>query len=399
MFSTLSIILIAYVCAKTYISLLQINFIKKHSKEEAVVLEQSEYENAAKIAIENQKFDIFSNIFSVTISLLWLGFGLKILFANTVKTDSILENVIFVVSFLLINTIIELPLSVYEKFVKDKKQGFSNVTPKIFITDLIKSMLLMLVFGSAFIWLIIICIENLGTLWWLWAFLLSFAIILTINLIYPTIIAPIFNKVTPLEDGELKSSIQDLLLSLGFKSSGVFTLDASKRDNRLNAYFGGLGKTKRVVLFDTLIKKLNLDEIIAVLGHELGHFKHKDIIKMIVLSSIMIFALFAIFGNISDSIYQDIGMPSSGGVIVFLMIFSPIFNFFFNPIMAFISRKNEFNADKFGSKIKDKDSMISALKKLGSENKAFPKSHQLYSTLYHSHPSLYERIERLKSEN
>ncbi|EMG30629.1 M48 family metallopeptidase, partial [Campylobacter showae] len=220
-----------------------------------------------------------------------------------------------------------------------------------------------------------------------------------INLIYPTLIAPIFNKMQPLEESELKSRIEGLLAQCGFKSSGVFTIDASKRDNRLNAYFGGLGATKRVVLFDTLVKKLSLDEIIAVLGHELGHFKHKDILKMIALSAVMLFAMFLIFGNIPDAAYQALGFHSGGGgTIVFLLLFSPIFGFLFSPASSYFSRANEFGADKFAGEVSNKDDMISALKKLGSENKAFPRAHPLYAFFYHSHPSLFERINELEND-
>ena len=303
-------------------------------------------------------------------------------------------------SFLIISSLLELPLNIYETFVKDKKLGFSNVTPKIFALDLLKTLALTLVFGTLFVWLVLLCIRFLGDFWWFWAFLLSFAVALVINLIYPTLIAPIFNKMQLLEEGELKSRIEGLLAQCGFKSSGVFTIDASKRDNRLNAYFGGLGATKRVVLFDTLVKKLSLEEIIAVLGHELGHFKHKDILKMIAISAVMLFAMFLIFGNIPDAAYQALGLHSGGGgTIVFLLLFSPIFGFLFSPVSSYFSRANEFGADKFAGEISNKTDMISALKKLGSENKAFPKAHPLYAFVYHSHPSLFERINELENEN
>ncbi|QCD45447.1 M48 family metallopeptidase [Campylobacter mucosalis] len=388
-----------YVFLRCFFAILQINFIKNASLKKAVVLSDDEYKNAANIAIQNQKFELTSLIFNALVAIFWIVFGLKILYAYVVTDDTIAQNIAFAMAFVFINLVIDLPFNIYEKFIKDKKQGFSNLTPKIFIVDTIKSLLLTLVFGSGFIWIILTCIDFLGEFWWLWAFFISFGIIIVINLIYPTIIAPMFNKVTPLEEGELKSAIENLLIGLGFKSSGVFVMDASKRDSRLNAYFGGLGATKRVVLFDTLIQKLSIDEIIAVLGHELGHFKHKDILKMIALSAIMLFLFFAIFANIPNSVYESIGVFGGGGFVVFFLLFSPIFSFLFNPIIGFISRKNEFGADEFGARTKDKQSMIDALKKLGLENKAFPLSHPLYSAIYHSHPTLFERIEKLKNES
>lgn len=389
-----------YVAAKAILAILQINFIRSEAKKPAVVLEQGEYESAAAAAITNQKFEIASLFYHAAIFVMWACWGLGELYESAYKTGELRDHIIFVMSFMIISSLLELPLNIYETFVKDKKLGFSNVTPKIFTLDLLKTLALTLVFGTLFVWLVLLCIRFLGDFWWFWAFLLSFAVALVINLIYPMLIAPIFNKMQPLEDGELKSRIEGLLTQCGFKSSGVFTIDASKRDNRLNAYFGGLGATKRVVLFDTLVKKLSLEEIIAVLGHELGHFKHKDILKMIALSAVMLFAMFFIFGNIPDAAYQALGLHSGGGgTIVFLLLFSPIFGFLFSPVSSYFSRANEFGADKFAGEISNKTDMISALKKLGSENKAFPKAHPLYAFVYHSHPSLFERINELENEN
>lgn len=400
MFYTLLFIYIFYVIIKLFLANLQISFVRAQAKKEPVVLEESEYKNAAVAAVTNLKFEIFSLIYHAVIFFAWISFGLKMLSDACLKEGTTFENIIFVMSFLLISSLLDLPLNIYESFVKDKKLGFSNMSAKIFLVDTIKSLALMLVFGSAFVWLVLLCINFLGDFWWFWAFLLSFGIALIINLIYPTLIAPIFNKMSPLEDGELKGKIEGLLKKCGFKSSGVFTIDASKRDNRLNAYFGGLGATKRVVLFDTLIKKLSTEEIVAVLGHELGHFKHKDILKMIALSAIMLFCLFFIFGNVSTSAYEAIGLGQNGAsIIIFLVLFSPIFSFLFSPIISHFSRKNEFGADRFSKEISNKTDMINALTKLGSENKAFPKSHWLYSFVYHSHPSLFERINELENES
>ncbi|MGG7072971.1 M48 family metallopeptidase [Campylobacter sp. 9BO] len=400
MLNILITLYIAYLFIKLMLVVLDMRFTQMQNTKPAVVLAQNEYESAALIKIANHKFEIITTIFGFFVFLFWVCGGLEILQNLVIKNGTTAENIAFVMSFIIISSLIELPFGIYEKFIKDKRHGFSNVTAKIFIIDTLKTLGLTLVFGSAFVWLILFCIEQLGTLWWFWAFCVSFAIILLINLIYPTIIAPLFNKVKPLEDGELKSSIENLLDGLGFKSSGVFVMDASKRDNRLNAYFGGLGATKRVVLFDTLIKKLSLDEIIAVLGHELGHFKHGDIFKMIAMSAMMMFAMFAVFGNIPAEFYVAVGLPQNGsGVIVFMLIFAPIFSLFFSPFISFVSRKNEFGADEFGAKTKSKIDMINALKKLGSQNKAFPKSHPLYAFVYHSHPSLFERIAKLENDD
>ncbi|MCI6989718.1 MAG: M48 family metallopeptidase [Campylobacter sp.] len=387
-------ILIAYMVVKIYLEILQLKFVKNEMSSEAVILPKEDYQKAGIIAIVNKKFEIFKIVYSFLIAVCWIGFGFEIL------NQIVANQVAVVMSFLLINMLLDLLVSIYETFVKDKKFGFSNATFKTFASDTIKSLLLTLIFGTLFVWVILFCIENFS-LWWIYAFGISFAVILIINLIYPTIIAPLFNKVTPLDDGELKDSISDLLQSAGFKSSGVFVMDASKRDNRLNAYFGGFGATKRVVLFDTLIAKLSKNEIIAVLGHELGHFKHGDIIKNIALMSLFLFILFFIFSHIPNEFFLGAGLDyaKSSSVILFFFIFSPVISFIFQPILSAISRSHEFGADEFGANKTTNQDMANALKKLAYENKAFPKAHKLYASIYFSHPSLLERINRLENES
>ena len=183
------------------------------------------------------------------------------------------------------------------------------------------------------------------------------------------------------------------------KSSGIYTMDASKRDSRLNAYFGGLGKSKRVVLFDTLIKKLTHTELLAVLGHELGHFKHKDILKNIALSAVMMFVMFFIFGNIPQFVFDGIGIEKSSQIILvlFLMLSAPI-GFILQPFMNYISRLNEYAADEYGSTTASKEDLANALIKLADENKSFPKSSKLSIIFYHSHPPLLKRLKALGRE-
>ena len=199
-----------------------------------------------------------------------------------------------------------------------------------------------------------------------------------------------------LKDKELESKINNLLEQVGFKSSGVFCVDASKRDNRLNAYFGGLGSTKRVVLFDTLIAKLSHNELLAVLGHELGHFKNGDIIKNIGIMGVVLFLFFAIFGNLPDNIFISLALNKEAfSIIILFLIFSPILSFFLMPLISYISRHNEYAADEFGSNLASKDDLISALLKLANENKSFPLSHKIYIFFYYSHPPLTERFKEL----
>lgn len=391
---------LAYSLFKIFLEICELKFVKEEIKKEAVILDEKTYKEAGNITIFNKKFTIFTLIYEFFITICWLSFGLRLLYQNVVLNNTIFENLVFVISFFLIGGILSLPIDIYSKFVKDKKFGFSNLSIKIFLFDLLKSFLLSIIFGSIVVYLLLICINFLGNFWWFWATILSFAIVLIINFLYPTLIAPLFNKMEILKDDALKESIEELLKKCGFKSSGVFTIDASKRDNRLNAYFGGFGSSKRVVLFDTLIKKLTKDEILAVLGHELGHFKNKDILRILVFSAILFFVIFGLLGNLPNSVFESVGVQKSGGsIIVMIAILSNLLSFIITPLQSFLSRKREFAADKFGAKMQNKNDMINALKKLGSENKAFPKSHKLYSNFYHSHPTLYERISELNDEN
>lgn len=385
-----------YSVYKAFLSILQIKFISQNATKKAVVLNQEDYEKAAVIGIENEKFSLASNIFSFILLVFWSLCGANLL--QNLFNDGLFWDMVFCVAFLVINSLFHLPFEIYERFVKDKKFGFSTITPKLFVIDLFKSLALIVIFGGIFIYLLLWIFESLGEFWWIWGFCFAFGVILLINLIYPTLIAPIFNKMTPLNDENLTNSINSLLESCGFKSSGVFVMDASKRDNRLNAYFGGLGSTKRVVLFDTLIKKLTQNEILAVLGHELGHFKHKDLLKNIALMSVVLFVLFFVLGNIPSSFYTALDLKQNGGaLIVIFLLYSPVLNAIFEPLISAFSRSHEFGADKFGADNTNKNDMISALKKLGCENKSFPISHKIYSFVYHSHPSLFERINKLEN--
>ena len=215
-----------------------------------------------------------------TLFILWIGFGLAYL-DSLLQIDSYwLKAIIFVDGFIVINWFLSLPFSLYQTFKLDKKYGFSNITPALYIKDTIKSAFLTVVFGSLVIAVISYIILNFPS-WWIFGFIFIFAVIVLINMLYPLIRDKMFDKFEKLKDVELEEKINALLKEVGFKSSGVFSVDASKRDSRLNAYFGGLGSTKRVVLFDTLIEKLTHNELLAVLGHELGHFKNGDILKNI----------------------------------------------------------------------------------------------------------------------
>jgi STE24 endopeptidase len=306
-----------------------------------------------------------------------------------------LKAVVFVDAFIVINWILTLPFELYSTFNLNKKYGFSNMTPALFIKDTIKTGILFLVFGSIVIAGISFIINTFSS-WWIWGFVFIFAVIILINMLYPVIRDKMFDKFEKLKDKELEEKIENLLNEVGFKSSGVFSVDASKRDNRLNAYFGGLGATKRVVLFDTLIEKLTHNELLAVLGHELGHFKNGDILKNIGIMGVVMFLFFAIFGNLPEELFLGLKLNNEPyAIIAVFMIFSPILSFFLMPLISMISRHNEYAADEFGSNLSTKEDLVNALLKLANENKSFPLSHPMYIFFYYSHPPLVERFKEL----
>ncbi|ELY8647725.1 M48 family metallopeptidase [Campylobacter coli] len=393
---TLIAILCLYTALLSWISYAQIRFLEREKDKQAQILSEEDYQNAADIAIENEKFKLFSNFYMLIVNIAWIGFGFLYLKELLISENSRLENTLFLLAFLIITSILNLPLSIYESFVKDKAHGFSNMTLKLFIKDTIKSLILTLIFGFLILYALLFCYDFFGTFWWIAAFIFAFCIIVIINLIYPTLIAPIFNKMEKLDDENLLKKISSLMKQCGFSANGVYVIDASKRDKRLNAYFGGLFKSKRVVLFDTLLKALSERELLAVLGHELGHFVHKDIIKALINGAITMFLLFFIFAHLPDFVYQESHLEGvNGGVFALLFIFANIFSFIISPLINALSRKNEFAADQHGSKLTSKEDMKNALLALARENKAFIKTSKIYTFFYLSHPSISDRIKAL----
>jgi len=384
-----------YFAFNIYTSFMQIGFVKNAKTLQAIILDSAKYEEAANYSIEKEKLAIVSTFYDFVLFILWIGFGLSYL-DSLVQVDSYwLKAVIFVDLFIVINWFLTLPFELYSTFKLNKKYGFSNMTPALFIKDTIKTGILFLVFGSIVIAGISFIINSFSA-WWIWGFAFIFAVIILINMLYPVIRDKMFDKFEKLKDKELEKKIENLLDEVGFKSSGVFSVDASKRDNRLNAYFGGLGSTKRVVLFDTLIEKLTHNELLAVLGHELGHFKNGDIIKNIGIMGVVMFVFFAIFGNLPDKLFLGLNLQNEPyAIIVVFLIFSPILSFFLMPLISFISRHNEYAADSFGSNLATKEDLVNALLKLANENKSFPLSHPLYIFFYYSHPPLVERFKEL----
>ncbi|CAA6814332.1 MAG: Putative integral membrane zinc-metalloprotease [uncultured Sulfurovum sp.] len=395
MLEIIMVLFTIYTFLKLYISVMQIGYISQEKNREAVLMSQDKYFVAGTYAIKKERLGMISTLVDYAMFVWWITVGFAWL-AGALQTDnSVVEAVAFLFGFIAVGFVVGLPFELYQTFKLDKEYGFSKTTPKLYMIDQVKSTIMFLIFGGAVFYALSWIVINISS-WWLWGFALLFGIALLINVIYPTIIAPIFNKFTPLEEGELKTDIESMMQGVGLKSDGVFVLDASKRDSRLNAYFGGLGKSKRVVLFDTLMEKLTNKELLAVLGHELGHFSHGDIWKNIGMMGVLLFSSFFILGNLSDTLFTEMHVAKTAGVeIAMMMLLLPLLSFIFTPILSAVSRHNEYAADEFGSALGGKANLVSALMKLVEENKAFPKSHPLFAFFYYTHPPVLERLKEL----
>jgi len=398
MLMTLIIVYSLYVLINLYVSTMQIGYISQAKRKTPVLMGSVEYMKAANYAVVKERLSIARTIVDYVVVLAWLSFGITYLNSGVFMQDAALETVVVVLGFVLINSLLSLPFSIYEKFTLDEKFGFNKSTVGQFVKDTLVTLVLSIIFGGIVIWGIYLIMSTFA-LWWFWSFVFIFSVIVLINMLFPTIRALFFDKLTPLEDKELATDIQKLMDATGFVSSGVFISDASKRDARLNAYFGGLGKTKRVVLFDTLLQKLEKTELLAVLGHELGHFAHGDIYKNMAMMGAMLFGMFFIFGNLSESLYLELGVSQSPSIVMILfLIFMPVLGFVMMPIMGMVSRHNEYEADKMGAKLSGAGGelfLANALKKLVTENKSFPLSHPVYIFFHYTHPPVVERLKAL----
>ncbi|WP_457747338.1 M48 family metallopeptidase [Sulfurimonas sp.] len=388
-----------YVLISIYTSVMQIGYINLVKRKTPILLSASEFLQAGNYAIAKERMSIANTFVEYILFIAWMGFGIKVLEANFYAIeDEALRNIFIVMGFIIINSLVSLPFSYYEKFILDEKFGFNKSSLTQWIKDTVISFVMTLILGSLVVWGIYEIMTNF-VLWWLWSFLFIFGVIILINMLYPAFRAMFFDKLTPLQDDTLDSEIKALMDKTGFVSSGVFVSDASKRDARLNAYFGGFGKAKRVVLFDTLIEKLTTKELLAVLGHELGHFAHGDIYKNIAMVGAMLFGMFALFGNLPDSLYLEMGLAKEPYVVmILLLLFMPVLGFIMMPVMGVVSRHNEYEADKMGSELAGDAGEIelaNALKKLVTQNKSFPLSHPLYIFFHYTHPPVIERLKAL----
>lgn len=394
-----------------WLSFRQKNYVLAHrgtvpdAFKDKVTLE--EHQKAADYTTEKGTLSDLNSLFSIVLLLaLTLGGMIDLVFKSWAELgfSPIVTGLGAMASIFIVMTLLELPSSYYQTFVIEEKYGFNNSKWQQFFKDQAISMSLVFVIGMPLLGLILWMMAFIGSTWWLWAWALLISFSLLMSWLFPTMIAPLFNKFTPMEEGTLKDRIQGLLQRCGFNSQGIFIMDGSKRSGHGNAYFTGLGKNKRIVFFDTLIESLEDEELEAVLAHELGHFKCKHVIKMLVATSITTLISFAILGELMSQqwFFNGLGVDYvaqySNAVALLLFAFvSPVFTPFMQPISAYFQRKFEFEADDFAANNAKATKMISGLVKLYQENASTLTPDPLYSAFHYSHPPAAIRIAHLEA--
>ncbi len=392
----------------------QMRFVAKHRNsvpaEFAEKVALAEHQKAADYTIAKLRLGVLENGVSaiILIGFTLLG-GLQILNISLSQLlgDGITQQIALLGSIAIISGIVDLPFSWYKQFHLEERFGFNRMGKQLFFIDMIKGLGVGAAIGIPLLWVILSLMAKAGDLWWLWAWVVLTVFSLLMQWIFPSFIAPLFNKFQPLPDGALKTQIEALLARCEFASQGLFVMDGSKRSAHGNAFFAGMGKAKRIVFFDTLIEKLNPGEVEAVLAHELGHFKCKHIRKRLLVSFALSFGMFALLGWISTQawFYTDLGvMPNLNGyngglALALFMLVSPVFSFFFTPLASIASRKHEYEADGFAATKSSAKDLISALVKLYQDNASTLTPDPIYTAFYSSHPPAPLRIANLQRQS
>ena len=370
---------------------------------EQITVEQ--HHKAADYTLAKLAVNKIELVYGAILLLLWtLGGGLNLIdtFVRSYAYSEILTGLGVIFGIMLISAIIELPFTLFRTFKIEQRFGFNRMTITQFIKDMILQTILTLVLAVPLVSGILWLMQDASPFWWVyvWAVLLSFGLL--ISWIFPTFIAPLFNKFMPLEDETLRERITKLMDRCGFASNGIFVMDGSKRSSHGNAYFTGLGKNKRIVFFDTLLETLDPDEVEAVLAHELGHFKHHHVRKGLILNAIITLLGLALLAWLikQDAFYHALGVTNAStymALILFSMV-TPLFSIYLQPVMSFISRKHEFEADDFAAVQSQPQTLIKALVKLYRDNANTLTPDSLYSAFHDSHPPAPVRVAHLSAK-
>ncbi|HJX70839.1 MAG TPA: M48 family metallopeptidase [Bacteroidales bacterium] len=369
------------------------------------VYEPEQYKKSQEYKKINDRFAIITSTFSLLIILLMFffgGFAIADDIAREVTGHPVLVALLFFGMLMLASDLINTPFSIYDTFVIEGKFGFNKTTPGTFIMDKLKGWLLGAVIGGGLLALFIWFYLQTKSLFWIYAWIAIAAFMIFMTMFYSTLIVPLFNKQTPLEEGELRDTIQKFCEKAGFRLQNIFVINGSKRSTKANAYFSGLGAKKRIVLFDTLIQDLSVNEIVAVLAHEIGHYKKRHVIIGIIIGIIQTGITLFIFSLLVDNLLLSKALGADQpsfhlGLIAFGILYSPI-SLISGVFMNIFSRKNEYEADRFTADFNCHHDLISALKKLSRKNLTNLTPHPAYVFFHYSHPTLLQRIRALKKE-
>ena len=410
-----SAVLVLGLLSRFYLASRQIRHVAQHRSRVpaafAATISLEAHQKAADYTITKARFGLFEMAFAAAVLLCWTLLGgidaLNQLVVNSPLTayGVLAPQLAMLVAFGILGGLLDLPFTLYSTFKIEERFGFNKMTFKLWLADMVKGVLVGVVIGLPIVALILWLMGSAGSLWWLWAWTAWMGFNLLVLVLYPTVIAPLFNKFKPLDDEALKVRVTALMQRCGFAAKGLFVMDGSKRSAHANAYFTGFGAAKRVVFYDTLLSQLNPGEVDAVLAHELGHFKHKHIIKRIIGMFLMSLLGFALLGWLSSQVWFFTGLgvkPNLGGAndalaLLLFMLVVPLFTFFISPVFALFSRKHEFEADAYAVSQTRASDLQSALLKLYKDNASTLTPDPVFVKFYYSHPPASERLARMNS--
>ena len=399
----ISILIISFIVDKVLDALNAKHYKDPIPPELSDVYEEEDYLKSQNYKKANDRFSSIASSISLVVTLFFFyldGFAFVDEWARTFSDNTIIIALIFFGSIMFASDLLSTPFSYYHTFIIEEKFGFNKTTLKTFLVDKIKGWLMSAILGGLLLSIIIWFYESVGSNFWLYAWGIIAVFVFFINMFYARLIVPLFNKQTPLCDGSLKTKIQDYAQKVGFKLDKIVVIDGSKRSTKANAYFSGFGSEKRVTLFDTLIKDLEEEEIVAVLAHEVGHYKRKHILFNLIINILIMgftFWLLSLFiGNPILSEALNVALPSFHiGLIAFGILYSPISELT-GLVMNFISRIFEYQADNYAKETFDATPLISGLKKLNKNNLSNLTPHPAYVFVYYSHPTLLQRYHNIK---
>ncbi|WP_321791407.1 M48 family metallopeptidase [Burkholderia pyrrocinia] len=401
---------LAMVVTKLWLASRQIRFVAAHRNgvpaQFSATIPLTAHQRAADYTVERTRLTMLEIVVSAAVLV-----GLTLL-GGVGALDTLLtgwlgrgygQQVALVAAVLVITSVIDVPFEYYRQFGIEQRFGFNRMTKRLFFTDMLKNSLLGAALGLPLLFVVLWLMNQAGSLWWLWTWIVWVAFQMLVLLIYPTFIAPLFNKFEPLKDDALRSRIESLMKRCGFAAKGLFVMDGSRRSAHGNAYFTGFGASKRIVFFDTLLARLSGQEIEAVLAHELGHFKRRHVMKRMLVSFVLSLVLLALLGWLAQRtwFYTGLGVTPSldtsnaGAALVLFFLAIPVFLFFATPFSSLASRKHEFEADAFAASQTDAQDLVNALVKLYEDNASTLTPDPVYTAFYYSHPPASQRIDRL----